>query len=106
MLDAMTRQQFVRGNKNEISLTTEGETFGAKKLQIDVAEIEHARRPLCKPCLDWSARRSHLAGTLGAAILNRLYELKWATRASGNRIVNFTRNGEKQFVALFGVGEQ
>ena len=50
--------------------------------------------------------RSHLAGTLGAAILSRLYELKWATRSPGNRIVDFTRNGEKQFVALFGVGEQ
>src|ERR1700709_2863479 len=106
MLDAMTRRQFVRCNKNEISLTTEGEKFVAKRLQIDIAEIEHARRPLCKSCLDWRERRSHLAGTLGAAILNRLYELKWATRASGNRIVNFTRNGEKQFVALFGVGEQ
>jgi hypothetical protein len=106
MLDAMTRRQFVRRNKNEISLTTEGEKFVAKKLQIDVADIEHARRPLCKTCLDWSARRSHLAGTLGAAILSRLYELKWASRSPGNRIVNFTRNGEKQFAALFGVGEQ
>ncbi len=105
MLDALTRRQFVRRNKNEISLTTEGEKFVAKRLQIDVAEIEHARRPLCKTCLDWSARRSHLAGTLGAAILSRLYELKWAARSPGNRIVNFTRNGEKQFLALFAVGE-
>jgi len=102
MLDAMTRRQFVRRNKNEIALTSEGEKFVARKLQIDVADIAHARRPLCKSCLDWSARRSHLAGTLGAAILNRLYELKWATRAPGNRIVNFTRNGEKQFSALLG----
>src|SRR3954454_5098421 len=106
MLDAMTRRQFVRCNKHEISLTTEGERFVAKKRQIELAEIEHARRPLCKTCLDWSARRSHLAGTLGAAILSRLYELKWAARAPGNRIVNFTPNGEKQFAALFGVGEE
>jgi DNA-binding transcriptional ArsR family regulator len=105
MLDAMTRRQLLRQNRNEIALTAAGETFVAKKLQIDVAAIEHARRPLCKSCLDWSARRSHLAGTLGAAILNRLYELKWAARAPGGRIVNFTRNGEKQFSALFGAGE-
>ena len=104
MLDAMTRRQWVRRNKNEISLTTAGEKFVAAKLQIDIAAIEHARRPLCKSCLDWSARRSHLAGTLGAAILDRLYELKWATRPPGNRIVQFTRNGEKQFSALFGAG--
>ena len=102
MLDAMTKRQFVRRTRDEIALTAEGEKFVARKLQIDVADIEHARRPLCKSCLDWSARRSHLAGTLGAAILNRLYELKWASRAPGNRIVSFTRNGEKQFSALFG----
>src|SRR3979411_3002849 len=105
MLDGMTRRQFVRRNKNEIALTTEGEKFVAKKLQIDVAVIEHARRPLCKTCLDWSARRSHLAGTLGAAILTRLYEVKWAARSPGTRSVNFTHNGEKQFAALFGVGK-
>jgi DNA-binding transcriptional ArsR family regulator len=102
MLDAMTRQQLVRRERNEISLTAAGEKFVARKLQIDVAGLRHPRRPVCKSCLDWSARRSHLAGTLGAAILNRLYELKWATRAPGNRIVQFTRNGEKQFAALFG----
>jgi DNA-binding transcriptional ArsR family regulator len=102
MLDAMTRQHLVRRNNNDIALTAAGEKFVATKLQIDLAEIEQARRPLCKTCLDWSARRSHLAGTLGAAILSRLYQMKWATRSPGNRIVNFTRNGEKQFCALFG----
>jgi len=106
MLDAMTRQQLVRQNRNEITLTTEGEKFVARKLQIDVAGLDHPRRPLCKGCLDWSARRSHLAGQLGAAILDRLYELKWATRSPGNRIVNFTRNGEKQFAALFGTASE
>jgi DNA-binding transcriptional ArsR family regulator len=103
MLDAMTRQQLVRRKGNEITLTAEGEKFVAKKLQINLAAIAHARRPLCKSCLDWSARRSHLAGTLGAAILSRLYELKWASRSPGNRIVQFTRTGEKQFAALFGM---
>src|SRR3977135_4248979 len=62
MLDAMTRQQFVPRNKNEISLTTEGEKFVAKKLQIHVAEIEHARRPRCKTCPDWRRRGSTLRG--------------------------------------------
>ena len=69
--------------------------------------LAHPRRPLCKACLDWSERRHHLAGTLGAAIMTRLTELKWAARdaAPGSRVVNFTRNGEKRFVALFGEGE-
>ena len=74
MLDAMTRKKLVRHQKSEIALTAEGERFVASKLQIDVAGIAHARRPLCKACLDWSERRHHLAGTLGAAIMTRFTE--------------------------------
>ena len=104
MLDAMTKKKLVRHHKTEIALTPHGERFVAQKLQIDVAELAHARRPLCKACLDWSERRHHLAGTLGAAMLSRFTELKWAARDStaGSRVVNFTRTGEKQFAALFG----
>ena len=62
--------------------------------------MAHARP--CKDCLDWSVRRSHLAGALGAAILDRLYELKWAKRRTGSRVVAFTPKGETQFKELFG----
>ena len=49
----------------------------------------------------------HLAGTLGAAMMNRFAELKWAARDTtpGSRVVNFTRAGEKRFAALFPGGE-
>jgi len=62
---------------------------------------------VCKACLDWSERRHHLAGTLGAALMARFTELKWAARdtAPGSRVVNFSRNGEKQFALLFGEAE-
>ena len=48
----------------------------------------------------------HLAGTLGAAMMARFSELKWAARDAtpGSRVVNFSRNGEKRFAALFGNG--
>jgi hypothetical protein len=106
MLDTMTKKKLVRHHKTEITLTPEGERFVARKFQIDVGELAHARRPLCKACLDWSERRHHLAGTLGAAIMTRFTELKWAARDStaGSRVVNFTRSGEKEFAALFGLG--
>src|SRR5882724_10136545 len=73
-------------------------------LQIDADMLAHPRRPVCKACLDWSERRHHLAGTLGAAVMNRFTELNWAARDSvpGSRVVNFTRTGEKRFAALFG----
>jgi DNA-binding transcriptional ArsR family regulator len=106
MLDSMKRQRWLRQRKQDIELTAEGQHFLTDTLQISADALAHPRRPLCRACLDWSERRHHLAGTLGAAILTRFSELKWATRdaAPGSRVVNFTRNGEKRFAALFGEG--
>jgi DNA-binding transcriptional ArsR family regulator len=107
MLDSMKRQRLVQQRKQDIELTAEGEQFLTRTLQISADALAHPRRPLCRACLDWSERRHHLAGTLGAAMLNRFTELKWAARdaAPGSRVVNFTRNGEKRFAALFGEGQ-
>jgi DNA-binding transcriptional ArsR family regulator len=108
MLDSMRTQRLVRQRKQDIELTAEGERFLQQNLQISPEMLAHPRRPVCKACLDWSERRHHLAGTLGAAMMTRFAELKWAARdsAPGSRVVNFTRTGEKRFAALFGNGEQ
>jgi DNA-binding transcriptional ArsR family regulator len=107
MLDSMKKQRLLRQRKQDIELTAEGERFLTDTLQISADALAHPRRPLCRACLDWSERRHHLAGTLGAALLTRFTELKWALRdiTPGSRVVNFTRNGEKRFSALFGEGE-
>ncbi|SIO50463.1 transcriptional regulator, ArsR family [Bradyrhizobium erythrophlei] len=107
MLDSLKKQRLVRETKQAIELTNEGKRFMATALQIDADTLAHPRRPVCKACLDWSERRHHLAGTLGAAMMSRFTELKWAERdsAPGSRVVNFSRTGEKRFAALFGNGE-
>jgi hypothetical protein len=107
MLDSMKRQKLVRQQQHDIKLTAEGARFMASALQIDADTLAHPRRPLCKACLDWSERRHHLAGTLGAAMMTRFTELKWVARdsAPGSRVVNFSRAGEKRFQALFGNDE-
>jgi DNA-binding transcriptional ArsR family regulator len=107
MLDAMKKQRMVREKKQDLELTAEGERFLEQTFQISVKMLAHPRRPLCKACLDWSERRHHLAGTLGAAIMTRFAELKWAARDStpGSRVVNFSRTGEKRFAELFGTSE-
>ena len=104
MLDSLRQHKLVRQHKHDIELTAEGERFLEKSLQIDAQSLAHPRRPVCKACLDWSERRHHLAGTLGAALMQRFTELKWAARdrEPGSRVVQFTRQGEKRFAALFG----
>ena len=60
------------------------------------------RRALCRPCLDWGERRHHLAGALGAALLQHCFDRRWAKRVANTRIVRFTPRGEREFRALFG----
>jgi hypothetical protein len=100
----MKTQRLVRQRKQDIELTSDGERFLERNLQISPEMLAHPRRPVCKACLDWSERRHHLAGTLGAALMARFTELKWAARdpTPGSRVVNFSRIGEKRFAALFG----
>src|ERR1700751_3951227 len=103
MLDSLRTQRLIRQKKQDIELTAEGARFLEKQLQISPEMLAHPRRPVCKACLDWSERRHHLAGTLGAALMTRFAELKWAARdpAPGSRVINFSRTGEKRFAALF-----
>jgi hypothetical protein len=59
------------------------------------------RRPMCRLCLDWSARRHHLAGQVGVGLLQRCYALGWAKRRKGTRIVDFSPRGEREFLRIF-----
>ncbi|MBE7417730.1 MAG: winged helix-turn-helix transcriptional regulator [Ideonella sp.] len=73
-------------------------TFG-----VDVPAVQAQRRMMCRACLDWSGRRHHLAGAWGAALLQRLFELGWAQRVDGARVVRFTPPGERAFQQAFGL---
>lgn len=70
-------------------------TFG-----IDLAPLQRARAPLCRSCLDWSARRSHLAGSLGRAFLHRFTDLGWVTCDPKTRVVTFSNAGDSGFADL------
>lgn len=76
---------------------------GAESLSdfgVNIEPVGH--RPLCRTCLDWSVRRSHLAGELGKAVLQRLYRLGWAVPATGTRAVNFSASGSAALEKRFG----
>jgi DNA-binding transcriptional ArsR family regulator len=67
---------------------------------IDTETASRLRRTYCRPCMDWSERKYHLAGSLGAALLSRVYDLGWAKRERSSRVVRFTAHGERRFQAL------
>lgn len=100
IFDHLTRRGMISYEEAELSLTQKGQRF-AEDFGIDLDAIRTTRRPLCKACLDWSVRRNHLAGALGAALLDRFYVLRWARREKDSRVVAFSRRGAEQFDALF-----
>ena len=66
-------------------------------------ENKKTRRAFCRPCLDWSERRWHIGGALGAAIADRCFALGWTERRNDSRAITITPTGERAFEELFGV---
>ncbi|NNF78566.1 MAG: winged helix-turn-helix transcriptional regulator [Rhizobiales bacterium] len=94
LFESLDREGWLNGKGGPPHLTEKGEIELAD-FGIDLDSMRKKRRPLCRSCLDWSVRRSHLAGSVGAELLNRFYALKWAKRVEGTRIVQFTGKGEE-----------
>lgn len=65
------------------------------QIGIDIDTVAAQRRELCRECLDWSERRYHLAGALGASLLARIIALGWAKRARDSRVILFAAAGER-----------
>ncbi|MEO8808061.1 MAG: helix-turn-helix domain-containing protein [Burkholderiaceae bacterium] len=100
--EALLARRVFKSGADGLVLTNAGTTWFAE-LGIDTTAAAAKRRAFCRPCLDWGERRHHLGGALGTALLERLFELGWARRAKGSRVVSFTPKGEPAFRALFTV---
>ncbi|HVV34782.1 MAG TPA: winged helix-turn-helix domain-containing protein [Vitreimonas sp.] len=102
LFDALVKARWLAQREGEVTLSKRGrEAFEA--LGLDIEALEGANRPLCRACLDWSVRRNHLAGGLGAGLLQHVYGQGWARRRSGTRVVEFTSAGERAFRRTFGI---
>jgi DNA-binding transcriptional ArsR family regulator len=96
------------GLKRQRSLTSELEVTkrGGRRFQelgIDVDRLAARRRPLTRSCLDWTERRHHLAGSLGAALAARCFELGWIERLPTSRAVRLTARGRRELPDQFGL---
>ncbi len=82
-------------------LTTSGEKAMAA-LGIDVEDLRACRRRFAYGCLDWSERRPHLGGALGAALLDCALRRKWVVRERRSRGLIVTAHGRREMFARFG----
>lgn len=92
--------------RGHVALGTDGgevtET-GLRFLAAFGASPVEGRRVFCRPCLDWSERRPHLAGRVGAALADRCFALDWIARQRDTRAVTITRAGQAGFADMFGI---
>lgn len=70
---------------------------------IELARRGRSQRAFCRPCLDWSERRPHIAGRVGAALCRRCLELDWVERRQDTRALAITVTGLRGFAATFGI---
>ena len=96
VMTGQRRAKAVRGrDRGGFMRTADALAQGA--LGVDMDRLARSRRPVCRACLDWSVRRTHLAGGLGAALYELMLERRWARRDPQSRAVIFSPSGANAF---------
>ncbi|MCX4026832.1 winged helix-turn-helix transcriptional regulator [Endozoicomonas sp. SM1973] len=104
LYDSLLANDKITENNDVAALTAGGRTFFGS-LGVNFNQFDKAKRPLCKSCLDWSERRSHLAGSIGQWVLTDIFSKGWAIKDLDTRAVQFTQHGLKQFCKLYTLRE-
>ena len=99
---ALLDQNFVKLDETDYQVTAEGAKWLAA-WEIDENQLHKGRRKFACTCLDWSERRYHMAGALGASVAAKFFEKSWVTRVKGTRALRITESGRKGLKEQFGI---
>ena len=102
LADALTQRGIIALDRDGGEVTAAGLTFFSE-LGVDLTAPAKSRRVFCRPCLDWTERRYHLAGHVGACLLRLCLDRGWITRQRDSRAVTITPAGAAQMRAILGV---
>jgi len=103
--DAMLQRSWLRAEGEDYVLTEEG-AAGLQALGMKTESLgPRRRRRFAYPCLDWSSRRPHLAGSLGAALLRHCCDCGWAAKDLDSRALRVTPKGARRLREAFGFAE-
>lgn len=99
---ALERRQVLRPAAESYALTPSGSSWFLRELGIATDTLARQRRSLARQCIDWTERRPHIGGALGAALLLVLLERGWVRRARKPRILQVTPVGARELARRFG----
>jgi DNA-binding transcriptional ArsR family regulator len=102
LTDRMLALGIISEDRRDFVVTTDGAKW-FRDFGIDLDEIRRGRRHFARQCLDWSERRHHTAGALGAAVTSRLFNLGWIDRIPGGRAIRVTEHGFRGLSQEFGI---
>ncbi|MFF8961021.1 ArsR/SmtB family transcription factor [Streptomyces sp. NPDC014894] len=101
LTDAWTREGWLTDG-DALALTDAG-ADGLRAAGVDVDGAIRARRPTTRACLDWTERRAHLAGALGAAVGDRFLRAGWVVRHLSGRGLSVTGSGRELIGGSWGI---
>lgn len=100
LAESLLEQKIILDVDHKFEVTPEGikwfSDFG-----INLEDLKKQRRLFLKPCLDWSERKNHIAGSVGASLLDKMITEDWLRRTKDSRAIQITGKGEKELLKYF-----
>ena len=100
LAESLLQQKIIIEKNNTFEITSEGEKWFSD-FGVNIGEAKKQKRIFLKPCLDWSERRYHIAGSVGTLLLNKMLEQDWIRRTANSRVILITGKGEKEMLKSF-----
>ena len=102
LTDALVTHEYMVVGDETAEITQAGSRF-LTEFGIDLAALNSTPRDFCRLCLDWTERRPHIAGAVGAALTKRWFDLGWTERMKHSSAVVVTASGKHGFLETFGI---
>lgn len=102
IVDTFEEKGFIKKAESSYDVTEDGWNWFAR-FEIFQANFTNSRRPITRQCLDWSERRPHLAGQLGAEFLDKTMQRKWFKKVQFSRELELSAKGHREIYELLGI---
>jgi len=103
LTDSLITHEYIVVGDEAAEITPTGIRF-LTEFGIDRSALSSKRRHFCRLCLDWTERRPHIAGAVGAALTKRCFDLRWTESMKHSGAVIVTASGKRGFLETFGIG--